>query len=110
MIVITRNEDDFRRFADITVENWFLPDAHQEGHDKEEHEQHNTNVSSLEEPLPGDESMTKRKDETCNALSGERPKNALPNYLRIRWLQISSNQPDLTYQWSISLKRYAQNQ
>ena len=26
-IVVTRNEGDFQRFAEITVENWFLPDA-----------------------------------------------------------------------------------
>lgn len=63
MIVVTRNEDDFQRFAGIAVENWFLPDVHQEGHDEEEQEQHNTNVSGLEEPLPGDESMTKRENE-----------------------------------------------
>ncbi len=27
VIVVTRNEGDFQRFDEITVENWFLPDS-----------------------------------------------------------------------------------
>jgi tRNA(fMet)-specific endonuclease VapC len=38
MIVVTRNEDDFQRFTGITVENWFLPDLLQKGHNGETHE------------------------------------------------------------------------
>ncbi len=51
MIVVTRNEGDFQRFDDITVENCFLLDVHQERHDEEEQTQQHTNVPNLEEPL-----------------------------------------------------------